>query len=710
MKRDIENLTASDIFLEDLGLTVPALGVLDGNSVRRSQIRDSADFWAHLQAGDLRLVLDKKKLTDSAEVDKCFSEITPVESEEEPEWNTLAMKIISPLEEMACANLMLQCLSENMTIQLKNTGDTPLIVCDGACGLDDWGVTSNVKTLGEESSTDTIVRAGYASSQSAAGQSSLSFSYTLVNGGGNNRLVIVGVSFEHSATSGVASITFAGVEMTELETISFPASGYTNFSGFYYLLDSQLPTSPGSKQISITTSSSISARIFGFAAEYSGVNQAAPDDYASHSNSASGSTSVSLTAASAGSLAFLMLGTGGTTTPIGHENNISTIVQQMESSSGAAIGEILGVSGGFTFGYNNLDTREGCIGAVWKPKTTTAVTNYGYELCFYESVGVITRKGVISSQSENSGVASHSFNYTLVNGTGNNRLVVVAVCYEATPASVAVTHVTFAGVEMTRVAASPSTAESSSYVAYTGLYYLLDNQLPATGGSKAINITTNASVTRRIMAYAVEYSGVKQSAPDDSAMHENPASGSTAVSLTAAAPGSIGILAATSGGFTSPIGKENNLSTIANVMGALGSSVSALGELTNRSGGFTFGYNSLSTREGCVGAVWQPASGSALNTYGYLETPLMQKSNSVSEFFFLASEEIPSGTSITNKVSFDGGTTWHTLVAGQTERWTEVDGLAAWTRKDQIKIRIELNGDGVETPMLRGFFMIYRLE
>ena len=149
--------------------------------------------------------------------------------------------------------------------------------------------------------------------------------------------------------------------------IKFPDTGLMQYIAMYYLLDSSLPSSTGSKTINITLDGTCTNEIFSCVVEYSGVNQTTPDQTATDENISAGNTSVTLTPATSGSMGVLVCGTGGTTSPAGNENNIITIQSGVQSSAAGAIGELLNQSSQFTFGYNNLLLREGCIGCVWSP-------------------------------------------------------------------------------------------------------------------------------------------------------------------------------------------------------------------------------------------------------------------------------------------------------------------------------------------------------
>ena len=217
-----------------------------------------------------------------------------------------------------------------------------------------------------------IVREGSTSHMTAINQSSATFSYSLVNPSGNDRLMVVGVNYEEDTinTRHVTGVTYGGQAMTQLPIapIKWPDTGLMQYVDYYYILDANLPASAGANNCVVTLDGVVAAdEIMCYLAEYSGVNQAVPDDSDFHENESAGNTSVTITAAAAGSAGILVCGSGGTTDPSGNENNLTTLHSHVGVSAAGALGELLNQSGGFTFGYNSLSTREGCIGAVWQP-------------------------------------------------------------------------------------------------------------------------------------------------------------------------------------------------------------------------------------------------------------------------------------------------------------------------------------------------------
>jgi hypothetical protein len=163
--------------------------------------------------------------------------------------------------------------------------------------------------------------------------------------------------------------------MTHIVNVTV-GTGYSEFISLWYLLDTGLPGNSGSYNINLTISESITREIYVGVAEYSGVNQSAPDDYDTDANTAAGDTAITLTAASNSSLVVAGVGEGGTN-PLTNTNNINNLQEQVLTSSGSAIGHHTDVdSGNITVGWNSLATREGMAGAVWQPSSS----NYELDL------------------------------------------------------------------------------------------------------------------------------------------------------------------------------------------------------------------------------------------------------------------------------------------------------------------------------------------
>ena len=230
-----------------------------------------------------------------------------------------------------------------------------------------YGPDSVYDTLTEKYAVGSITYENSAESYSTTGRNSHSFSYSLRKGSGNNRLVVVTVSWEDAeASASISSLTFGGTAMTKIASVTVGA-GYSEYISLWYLLDSSLPSNSGSYSVAVTVSESITQEIYMAVAEYSGVKQTAPDDFKTHTNTAPGNTAITLTAAANGSIVVAGVGEGGTNA-LTNTNNISDLQEEVLTSSGSALGHhTTVVSGNIIVGWNSLDTREGMVGAVWQP-------------------------------------------------------------------------------------------------------------------------------------------------------------------------------------------------------------------------------------------------------------------------------------------------------------------------------------------------------
>jgi len=226
---------------------------------------------------------------------------------------------------------------------------------------------STYSTLSEASGVHLV---DTAESNSATGASSHSFQYNLQTGAGNNRLVVVAVTWEDAEATASASVTFDGVSMATVATVTV-GTGYSGFAGMWYMNEALLPSTTGDKWISVTVSQAIDREIYVTVAEYTGVAQEAPDDYDTHTNAVSGNTAVTLTVADAGSIVVAAAVQCGTNS-WANTNNVVNLETALLTSSGGALGDHENAgSGSITVGWNNLNTREAMVGAVW-----SAATNY----------------------------------------------------------------------------------------------------------------------------------------------------------------------------------------------------------------------------------------------------------------------------------------------------------------------------------------------
>jgi hypothetical protein len=180
---------------------------------------------------------------------------------------------------------------------------------------------------------------------------------------------------------------------------------------------------------------------------------------------------------------------------------------------------------------------------------------------------------------------------------------VATVSWEDAQASAYISSMSFDGTPMTHIV---NVTVGTGYSEYISLWYLLDSNLPSSSGNYDVAVTVSESITREIYMAVAEYSGVKQSPPDDYDIDANTSAGDTAITLTAAANGSV-VVAGVGEGGTNVLTNTNDISNLQQQI--LTSSGSALGHHADAdAGNITVGWNNLGTREGMAGAVWQPSN------------------------------------------------------------------------------------------------------
>ena len=134
---------------------------------------------------------------------------------------------------------------------------------------------------------------------------------------------MVGVAWEDAEATASASVTFDGVAMAEVATVTV-GTGYSAYAGMWYMNESLLPSTTGDKWVTVTVSEAITREIYVTVAEYTGVAQEAPDDYDTDANTASGNIAVTLTAAEPGSI-IVAAGAQSGTNSWANTNNIDNL-------------------------------------------------------------------------------------------------------------------------------------------------------------------------------------------------------------------------------------------------------------------------------------------------------------------------------------------------------------------------------------------------
>lgn len=214
------------------------------------------------------------------------------------------------------------------------------------------------------------------------------------------------------------------------------------------------------------------------------------------------------------------------------------------------------------------------------------------------------------------GQSSHSFSYALQKASGNNRLVVVVTTWEdnTTPD---VSSITFDGTAMTLV---QSALAGTGYSQRTTMYYMLDTDLPASAGSYTVVVTAGAAIQQEIYVGVIEYSGIKQEAPDDSDQHVITSAGNVDNTLTVDENDSVAIGAFGCGETT--FGAADNLTALQTQ--ALTSSAGGFGHNLNADiASIAVGWDTMSVRAAFVCAVWAPAAAVGVAPTGTIYGPLI---------------------------------------------------------------------------------------
>lgn len=278
-----------------------------------------------------------------------------------------------------CNNTFADSVNLNCSGSVDSDGDNITYFID-ACYQ--GGVFLNSSDFGllaePAASGGIIVQEGTAEGVTAAiGGTALSYNYALQQASGNDRLLVVQVVWEDSATTSISSLTYNGIAMDEATSVTV-GTGYSGFTSIYYLNDSNLPSTAGSYNLSVITADSVTNDIYMTVIEYSGVEQSVPDDTNTAINAGAGDISVDLTASYDNSVLIVAGMSGGTTTMNGAESGDVTNVQwqDLTSSTGAiATSNLTLSSGSYSGGWTGLGTRSAAVGAIWHAQPTESSSN-----------------------------------------------------------------------------------------------------------------------------------------------------------------------------------------------------------------------------------------------------------------------------------------------------------------------------------------------
>jgi len=203
------------------------------------------------------------------------------------------------------------------------------------------------------------------------------------------------------------------------------------------------------------------------------------------------------------------------------------------------------------------------------------------------------------------GSESLTFSYTI--GSGNNRLLIVALSIENENDTMTIDTVTYNSVDVTEIDQAKGGISGENYRQYSWLGYLLDEDLPS-AGSYNVTIETSNGPNRAITCGVALYLNVKQAAPEDSDIYEsNSAVLNAYVNVTASQNGSLVVGVAGNGGAAAVSGYDGSV-IVETLTG--GSQEGALvHKLGVNSGSYNIGVEWDDVeRASAVGAVFQKAS------------------------------------------------------------------------------------------------------
>ena len=285
----------------------------------------------------------------------------------------------------------------------------------------DTGTLSSTQTTGSDSvelgGGATIAKAGTdTSGTSAAGtDTSLTFSHTLVSG--SNRMVVVAVGVENAVALNdpPTSVTYGGVSMTR--AISHAADNGTAFRAYaeiWYILEANLPAD-GARDVVISISGTPNTiEINGFAAEYTGVSQGAPE--ATHGVTATSGTVVTNTISPSSGAWVISAIDAGTNWTFTHNEGQVEVFEFVDTSSSLGAAELRGANGETSLSTTvsaTINTRVARVAASWVGTTVSSGTIMSPEIDFDWVSGQDTWGEAAFSTTETSGDVKLRVYYTV---------------------------------------------------------------------------------------------------------------------------------------------------------------------------------------------------------------------------------------------------------------------------------------------------------
>ncbi|MFW9837111.1 MAG: hypothetical protein ACFFE7_06295, partial [Candidatus Thorarchaeota archaeon] len=338
-----------------------------------------------------------------------------------------------------------------------------------------------------------------------------------------------------------------------------------------------------------------------------------------------------------------------------------------------------------------------------------------------ESIPRVPPSFVSSTESWSTiGQSRHSFNYSLVSASGNNRLVVIGVAWEDAEVTGDVTAITFNSVSILSEQIGKNTSVSG-FFSYVAGWYILDANLPALPGSYNITVTVNEPISREIIVFVAEYTGVEQEVPDDTGSHQTPAAGDTTFAVTTNEDNALIVAVGCTGGLTAMTSVTGGITNREDVIDpTVTSQGAAIADYIGApAGDLTVGWTGLATRSCSIGGVWSGVPSSS----GYQMDLEVEFTNVVD---FLATEELCIKTGIFSgsediNVTYWSGSSWTSITSDLTaNQWNNftvsltsstytIKFGGSFTTSDAIQdtwnidaVLLQVSGGGVKEDTLDG--------
>jgi hypothetical protein len=171
----------------------------------------------------------------------------------------------------------------------------------------------------------------------------LSFSHTLATG--SNRLVVVSIGIENGDTIDVSTVTYGGETMTKAIEGLTGTSDFRYLSEIWYILETDLPGN-GPQTVAITCSGTVSEmEINAFCAEYTGVNQGAPEATDETVYTGTAKTIANTISPSNNAWVISAVGVGNTDNTFTHGQGQVEVLDFTDTSSAFSVAELRGANG-----------------------------------------------------------------------------------------------------------------------------------------------------------------------------------------------------------------------------------------------------------------------------------------------------------------------------------------------------------------------------